>query len=1015
MARLGILLSLCLFAFLPASAQQLQYRAQHYSLAEGLPHARVRCLLQDSRGFLWIGTENGLSRYDGRLYVHYFSSEGEDRISGNYITALLEDRDSILWIATLDGGLTRLDPRCQPGRQTEVFFHVPGVETSLPVNRLNCLFDYDQQYLMIGGEQAPVIFLHKATRRFLLWTGTLPVHPQNARSTHETQLGWVHSMTRIDAHGVLLTFLNSHQVWAIDTRDGRLRTDFGPAVPLAGDNTYTQLAYDDSSLYAGGWQTGITRWARSAAGQSTRLPVPDEVNALLWIGPQQLLAGTQASGLFEVDIDTRQAVPVALHDAAGDPLEAGRVNCLLRDSGGRLWAGTHNGLLQIFPPATSTPSGPLLPTEAGRFIFQVQPTQARTALIFTSSGLYAQKKEQSAFEAIGYTYRGQPLSISRLAHTPSFGLIMATESGLFFADTATRRLKAFPPLRLEVDMAPATYDFFQVRDVFEDTVAGRPVLVAGVLGYGVILIDLTAERLYLLIQQPGCDTCIGNNLVRKMIRDGKKGYWVATSRGLYHWDIDDQTPGGVFTSYHHEAGLNGKLSSDDLMDMVLDEDGVLWIATRNGLNALQQDSITHYPFPLSRGNLIYAIVPVSERELLISSSAGTGLFDKEKRTYTHVIPMGKSGIAEWRAGAIMEAGSVLLAGENHWLRLPLDSLKKAHEPPHLYLAHFAVNGQTREASPDLGLRYRDYFEVQLSALHIHHARDYRIQYQWAGNPASWQFAPEDGVLFVAHPRPGSHVLHARLVGNDGKAYGEQVLLSLRVSPPFWRSPVFLLTVATTLFLALYALHSYRLYQQQQRQAMRLRIASDLHDEIGSALGSIFMGSELAGKFLRQDPLKSETVLASIRNTANETLRNMADMIWVIHPRQDHGEKITAKMQQVARELLLATPVQIHFEFDPAIDGLTLPMEMKRNLLLIYKEALYNVARHAEATRVEVHLGLQSRQLRLQVRDDGKGFVMGTYAGNGLENMRYRAAAMGGRLEIETAPGKGTCMGVWVKV
>ena len=209
-----------------------------------------------------------------------------------------------------------------------------------------------------------------------------------------------------------------------------------------------------------------------------------------------------------------------------------------------------------------------------------------------------------------------------------------------------------------------------------------------------------------------------------------------------------------------------------------------------------------------------------------------------------------------------------------------------------------------------------------------------------------------------------------------------------------------------------AAHRARRHRGREVERLRQRIAGDLHDEIGSNLGSIALLSEMA----LQQPAGAHSDLTEINRVARETAASMRDIVWLIKPGANTPEDLIAKFRETAGVMLAG----LDWHLDCQSLASSLCLECKRHALLIFKEALYNIRKHAAAKHVAIRLAKRDGLLTMEIADDGVGFNPGPVsavaglseagksvsAGHGLESLRQRAQAMGGGLEIESAPGKG---------
>ncbi|HET9277073.1 MAG TPA: two-component regulator propeller domain-containing protein, partial [Flavitalea sp.] len=150
---------------LPAQISPLYF--DKITSQDGLSNNKVNCILQDTRGFIWFGTDDGLNRYDGNNFTIFRNQPGNPNwISGNMITDLLEDKNGVLWIATADGGLTRYDYRLSPRRQFIQYKHLPADTNSIPVNMLNDLLEDSRGDIWIATSGAGVLKFDKQRQSF---------------------------------------------------------------------------------------------------------------------------------------------------------------------------------------------------------------------------------------------------------------------------------------------------------------------------------------------------------------------------------------------------------------------------------------------------------------------------------------------------------------------------------------------------------------------------------------------------------------------------------------------------------------------------------------------------------------------------------------------------------------------------------------------------------------------------------------------------------------------------------
>ena len=260
---------------------------------------------------------------------------------------------------------------------------------------------------------------------------------------------------------------------------------------------------------------------------------------------------------------------------------------------------------------------------------------------------------------------------------------------------------------------------------------------------------------------------------------------------------------------------------------------------------------------------------------------------------------------------------------------------------------------------------------------------------------------------------GEYTFKVRASNNDGLCGNDSpTAIKLNITPPFWITWWFRSLLVLTIVGILYGLYHYRMQELIRLQKLRNHIASDLHDEIGSTLNSISILSSVA----TQQAGKSLPALDQIGENSRSVVESMNDIVWTINPANDSFEKILIRMRSFAHQVMKGKQIEYRFEADENLDALSLPMIMRKNFYLIFKEATINLAKYSSATQALFAIASKNRQLQLSIRDNGIGFDRGlSSSGNGIKNMQRRAEEIHAALKIESAPGEGTCIELTLKI
>jgi signal transduction histidine kinase len=214
----------------------------------------------------------------------------------------------------------------------------------------------------------------------------------------------------------------------------------------------------------------------------------------------------------------------------------------------------------------------------------------------------------------------------------------------------------------------------------------------------------------------------------------------------------------------------------------------------------------------------------------------------------------------------------------------------------------------------------------------------------------------------------------------------------------------------------YAAHRYRVRQLLTVERVRTRIASDLHDDIGSGLSQISILNELARQRLNSSDPQVGQPLAEVAAVSVEMVAALSDIVWAINPSNDRLSDLSARMRRFAFDVLGGRGIELRFDADDRHEQLRTSPEFRRQVYLIFKEAITNAVRHAGCTRTSVEFNVRHGCLALRISDDGTGFELQSGRnGNGLVNMQRRAASLGAELDLRSEPGRGTQVSVSIPI
>jgi signal transduction histidine kinase len=257
-------------------------------------------------------------------------------------------------------------------------------------------------------------------------------------------------------------------------------------------------------------------------------------------------------------------------------------------------------------------------------------------------------------------------------------------------------------------------------------------------------------------------------------------------------------------------------------------------------------------------------------------------------------------------------------------------------------------------------------------------------------------------------KPGSYRFEVKAINSDGVESSQPAYVAFTILSPFWLRWWFVLLANIVVLLLIAFGYRYRLNQLVRMERMRTRIATDLHDDIGSSLSRIALFSEVVrAEAARVSPHLVE-MAEKIGQNARELLDSVGTLVWSIDPRHDRFDDLETHLKNFAQEMFTLKGIDYSFVNETDAAKLRLPLDARKNILLIFKEAVNNIVKHAKCKHVEIVIREQAKMLTIMIADDGTGIPEdGGTQGHGMTNMKTRASDVGGKLEIRPGAGGGT--------
>jgi ligand-binding sensor domain-containing protein len=978
---------------------------------DGLSHNKVNCILQDQRGFIWLGTDDGLNRYDGRYFTTYRHRPNDSTtISGNIITSLLEDNKGILWIGTADGGLTRYDYKLPAKQQFKPYRHLPNDSSSIPVNIINDLLEDRFGYLWIATGTRRVLRFNKTTEKFEepVKTGT-----RNAINLciDKNDILWVGRQ----GGGILKVNIKDLS-YEMDKRYDHLYAKLPHA-------TVSSLFRDkEYNMWYGSWDKTLYRF--NAATQKEEIfqrdnsgySFPDDdVQAFAEDQSGRIWMGGKYFGLTLYDKKENKFFNYRYDVSREGTIADNHINCIFIDRSGMVWLGTGKGI-SIYNPVQQPFAQTFLPRkDKDIIIYDFYRDENSELWIGTSEGLFKQPAGSNSFQHKPLSYQGHPLTVSKFFKDDDGTLYLGTNFSLFKYNTATNAISLLP--NTEKDSVIYNIIDSRIVSIIKDTIEGHPCLLVSPYGHYIAYYDL-ADKRWVSRNDSTRDILkrfnLTDNLLRKIYRTPRGNIWLATGKsGLAEWK-NNFVPRVDY--YRNNPVVRESISNDNVYDVMADPKDNLWLSTYGGGLNYFDFSTKKFSHIDEANNLLEGLQTDNRGNVWMISNGNLHKYDPQFKTYSSFIlpDLEKSGGVK---GNIYKDGdgSMIVAGNNYFINFQPADIKSITRRPKVFFTDFKIfNNSYSELllKNTIELQYdQNYFTIEFSA------PDYgngpvEYSYKLEGFDKEWIDAGYRNSVSYSNLEGDNYIFRVRTFGKRDKWNEEYAVLSITIIPPFWKRWWFFLLCIVVVAAAIYGMYRYRINELLKRQAIRNKIAQDLHDNVGSTLSSISVYSQVAKIYHRQEKKDDlgET-LEKIGSTSSEMISEMSDIVWTINPRHDDIKQILERMQSFASPLLAAKNIAFEFTHTDVLERHVLSMEKRKNFYMTFKEAINNVVKYADARKVKVQITMPDHNhVRITISDDGKGFdVNQQRKGNGIWNIGYRAKEMKGKFVLNSSPGNGTTL------
>jgi signal transduction histidine kinase len=980
-----------------------------FTTENGLPDNVVKAVLQARNGYLWVGTEDGLARFDGRNF-QAFTVENTPalRAIGQTVWSLAEDVDGTIW-AGIFGGLLRIRGleftaftnglpqrfvlQAEPAGDGSVW--VAGFRTSVPRGPL-----WLRRYHPDSGTTTAETVVPGQLRRLIATTNGLWLATEGPSQI----LFWdcVSATPSVlasgDYHVSAIRVANSATVSEVPFRawQDQVLTNCWAEVNLGNDAPSFHWLWDPSHRTP--W-VRTTRWAGPPADDT-------------WLGVLHDLMRRRGSRLERVEIAEEMPGP--------------EIACLCANHEGGVWLGTEEDglhflrerLVRVFTTrdglvgndvrsvCTTPEVGLWAATDRGASRWR----EGEWTPCAQDKGIY----RSVAIDSKGDVWLGQAAGGSLVLEREHAGERGFVLPGLEWQDPNTLRfardgtlwvvcergLTWLKPDRLKQnqnfwDFNPANYGVDWGRyAIGKELPTIRPLGLIEDTDGSMWMGSLDAGLFHILNgrvenQSTGLP---GNRCVPTLLEDSG-ALWVVAEGALC------RRAAGRFKNVTVKDGL----PKDVFLDMIADDLGNFWIGGKRGIHRVARQELDD--FFTGRANHVRTLT-LGVRDGLLTPECSSLHAPIMAKT-----PDGHIWVATLNGMATFDPRRVRLDTQ------PLSAIiervvANSQEVPD---SSKWLAGGSLTLRPGSGRQ----LEFHYTAISLVGADRLRFRHRLEGSDSDWSPETDLRLAFYTNLKPGEYRFRVKASNAHGIWNDHDAALSFVILPYFWQTKMFYLSLAGIVIALAAGLHWRRLTverriqflkHQQDLASEKSRIAADMHDELGAALTQIVMLGE-AGKAQVANEALTRSTLDRISDAARELTSRMSDLVWATNPRNDTLDNLSAYLREQTAFQLQDASLEARLEFPVNPPERHVSATFRRNLLLITKEALNNVLKHAQATQVTVKLESSSSHLNLQIQDNGRGFEPSTAngAGNGLGNMEKRVHDLDGQFAVRSSPGNGTCL------
>lgn len=990
---------------------QVPLRYTRLTVQDGISSNSVQCILQDKSGIIWIGTNGGLNRYDGSSFIQY-SVLSQPALSNSVVTALMQDEKGLIWIGT-ENGINILDPVANTIKR---FVYEEQATESIPPGGIRAIHKSKSGTTWVMSGKWFLEFKDATRFSQVKIDTTLLLQKEMVLADFAEHSG----------DEVWITYLDHVTTLAKKTDQGAYKYI---NTPLLRGPEYGRM-YTDSvgtvwsiSNYKVSRFNPATRsfetWIKNnypVTGPNLHLHFCYEIDAdgNAWLGNDR-------KGLIKYDLQQQKVIDYSWLITS---INATLVYCIYRDRHNNLWVGTDNGIIRISNRTSVFSNVPFVVNGT-----ELKNIRCRRIMADRNNTWYASTESHGFLKKMHFPGgRDTTIALSTYGATPisklpfngntlkiklegkydigymydmwydNKDIIWLVGFGISKYNTRTDSIEIFLADGDEKTM-------FESINQFSICYDGKLFWTAG--QHNIFTFDPATRRMQVFRDNKG-NIPFSHLFCWSLVVKGD-WIWAGAANGLYK--INKHTREVVKLPIHPvlEFGIN---------DISMDGDSSCWISTAGG-GVVYYNEYTGQvrQFTNREGlsnNTVCGILRDAKNDPWISTYAGLSYYNRQTGQFTNFYSRDGLNIDEFNRKALFKLpdGRMLFGGLNGYMEFDPATAFRREKPVNIMLTRFSKtnkDGETKEVVFDIDALKKvvinpgdEFFSFYFTLSDVYDPSGNRYFYQVEGIDNVWHpLGNQPFVSFTGLPA-GKYVLRIKGNASKGSASVNEIAIDIVASQVFYKTAWFIILVILAVAAIVYWVVSYRIRQVKKIQYLRTKIASDLHDDVGSSLVRITV---LADAIKRGEIKETQEQLGTIAGISRGAVSTMKDVIWSIDSRNDTMGGMIRYMNEHLHNMLNPAGIDFQLAHKGINENETLNMNFRQNVYLTFKEAINNVVKHSGAKNVKVYLEKDNGLFTMQIKDDGKGIDGGRKAsGQGLYNMQLRAERLKAHLSMVSENG-----------